>query len=281
MASDVRVLYHAACKDGFCAAWVAWSALEGPEHGQPVPQFIPVYYGTEPPDVTGACVYLLDFCYPRHLMDRLAAQAAELTVLDHHRTAEADLLGFPDAPLPHVLVTFDMERSGAGLTWDHFHPKRPRPWLVDYVEDQDLWRHQLPDSKRVNAYVSSLPFQFGAWALASGMDLSAAEDIGQHIEAKTAQYVVEVNKNARMVPLGGHLVPCVNAPQVDISELLSALAEAHPEAPFALGWWMRGDRVFQYSLRSRDGFDVSEVARSYGGGGHKAAAGFTSKWLLV
>jgi phosphoesterase RecJ-like protein len=30
----------------------------------------------------------------------------------------------------------------------------------------------------------------------------------------------------------------------------------------------------QFGLRSRNGFDVSEVAKKFGGGGHAAAAGF-------
>ena len=35
------------------------------------------------------------------------------------------------------------------------------------------------------------------------------------------------------------------------------------------------DGTFAYSLRSRaDDFDVSVVAKEFGGGGHKAAAGF-------
>lgn len=33
----------------------------------------------------------------------------------------------------------------------------------------------------------------------------------------------------------------------------------------------------QWGTRSRGGFDVSEVAKALGGGGHKAAAGWTEK----
>ena len=45
--------------------------------------------------------------------------------------------------------------------------------------------------------------------------------------------------------------------------------------PFAVCYWdtLQG-RVF--SLRSTDdGMDVSEIAKQYGGGGHRNAAGFT------
>jgi nanoRNase/pAp phosphatase (c-di-AMP/oligoRNAs hydrolase) len=38
--------------------------------------------------------------------------------------------------------------------------------------------------------------------------------------------------------------------------------------------------MFAYSLRSIGDFDVSELAKRYGGGGHKNSAGFTSHGLV-
>ena len=64
---------------------------------------------------------------------------------------------------------FDMERSGAGLTWDYFYPGRPRPWLIDYVEDRDLWRFKIEDAEVVNAYISTIPYTFEAWDEASSI----------------------------------------------------------------------------------------------------------------
>ena len=40
------------------------------------------------------------------------------------------------------------------------------------------------------------------------------------------------------------------------------------------------DGRFQYSLRSRGDFDVSELAKKHGGGGHKGAAGFVVDELV-
>jgi hypothetical protein len=55
---------------------------------------------------------------------------------------------------------------------------------------------------------------------------------------------------------------------------LLAECRALRAAPFAMGWYQRGDGRYAYSLRSRGDFDVSELAKKYGGGGHKNAAGF-------
>jgi oligoribonuclease NrnB/cAMP/cGMP phosphodiesterase (DHH superfamily) len=261
------VIYHAACRDGFCAAWVAWKAL-----GKDA-DFHAAYYGKEPPPVAGRDVYMIDFSYPRDVLDQMAGAASSLVVLDHHKTAEEALRGAPYAQ-------FDMERSGAGMAWDHFFPREPRPWIVDYVEDRDLWRHRLPNGPAINAYIGTLLFDFDTWDQTSKMNPIEVAQYGVPVENKTRQYVTELAKNVRRVTFEGVDVPLVNAPQVDISELLSFVA--HGEA-FAVGWWQRGDGLFQYSLRSREpsDVDVSQIAKRYGGGGHQRAAGFQSREMLL
>ena len=202
----------------------------------------------------------------------MANQAESILLLDHHKTAQADLGDLPFA-------NFDMERSGAGLAWDHLFAGEPRPWLVNYVEDRDLWYFRLPGSKAVNAYLGVLPFEFAAWTGADELGHERAKALGEVVLAKLEQYVSEVSKNARLITLAGHRVPAVNASPVDTSELLESLAVGHP---FALSWSVRFDGVFQYSLRSSaDGLDVSEIAKAYGGGGHAHAAGFQSNAPLA
>jgi oligoribonuclease NrnB/cAMP/cGMP phosphodiesterase (DHH superfamily) len=255
------VIYHGSCRDGFTAAWVA--RLRYPDA-----EFHAGYFRRKPPAVSGRDVLILDFSYPRSILQEMASRAANLLLLDHHKSAQADLTGLDYA-------VFDMERSGAGLTWDHLFPGEGRPWLVDYVEDRDLWRFQLPASRAVNAYLSTLSFDFDAWSGANELGYERVRTLGEVVLAKVEQYVDEVSRNARMISLDGYKVPAVNASPVDTSELLERLAGGHP---FALSWSVRFDGTFQYSLRSaEDGADVSEVAKAHGGGGHAHAAGFESE----
>lgn len=268
------VLYHGGCRDGFAAAWVAHKVM-------PDAEFRAAYYGTPAPiaDAIDREVYVVDFSYPIAEMIALAGAASRLVVLDHHKTAQEAMAGFS---APNATVVFDMKRSGAGIASDWFLDQSetqtsPRHWLVDYVEDRDLWRHALPHSEEINSYIGVLPFDFAVWDSAS---MNPAIDYllqGQCVIAKVKQYVAEVKKNARRWTFEGHDVPLVNAPQVDISELLSAMCDGET---FAMGYWQRADGVFQYSLRSRGDFDVSELAKRHGGGGHKNAAGFQSATLL-
>lgn len=268
MSDRALCIYHGSCRDGFCAAWCVYRKA-------PNTEFFAGYYGQPPPDVKGRIVIMVDFSYPRDVLEKLAADATTLIILDHHKTAQEALQGFDPG---NAVVEFDMNRSGAGMAWDHFFKGQPRPWLVDYVEDRDLWRHALPNGPAVNAFIGTLPYEFEHWYRASRMDTADVAKLGEVVEDKVRQYVREVAKNARRVTFEGHDVPLVNAPQCDISELLGFLASGET---FSMGWWQRSDGVFQYSLRSRGDFDVSELAKRYGGGGHKNAAGFQVRGLLL
>lgn len=143
------VLYHANCPDGFCAAWVCRLAM-------PDCECIPVMYGQEPPDVNRREVFIVDFSYPRNVLERMNREADSLVVLDHHKTAQADLEGLP-------YCHFDMNKSGGRLAWEHFFPGKESPWLVDYTEARDLWTFHLPFSREVSAAIASYPMDFQLW----------------------------------------------------------------------------------------------------------------------
>lgn len=288
------VIYHGGCRDGWAAAAIAHRYFKG--HAV----FHAGYYGQLPPleIVYGSAVYILDFSYPLAELRQLALAASKLVILDHHKTAQADLewLQHPtpeqfEVWMTEMEVIFDMERSGAGIAWDYFFERhtpryQPRPWWVDYVEDRDLWRWALRDSKLINAYLGALPFEFHGWAEGVGVSPEHAVTMGRAIELKVHQYVAEVAKNVRFGNLYGapgvdfapspvfdEAVPIVNAPQCDVSELLDFLMDAEDQT-IAVAWWQRADGLYQYGLRSRGDLDVSAVARRFGGGGHKNAAGF-------
>jgi uncharacterized protein len=254
------VIYHANCLDGFTSAWAAWK-----KYGDEA-EYLPASYGDLSPDVRGRWVLIVDFSYPRETMLDLQKSAAAISVFDPPPTAQAALEGLDFA-------LFDMNRSGAGITWDALH-HTDRPWLVSYVEDRDLWRFALPQSKEINAWVSACKREsFADWDALVATPIPRVIERGEAVLAYIDRYVSEMTEQARTITLAGRSVPMVNAPYICISELVGKLAES---APFAVGWSQRKDGLYAYSLRSRgsDGVDVSEIAKTYGGGGHRNAAGF-------
>ncbi len=266
----ILVIYHIACSDGFTAAWVVHKALSGMG---PV-ELIPARYDSTPPDVTGRDVVMVDISWPRSVMEKLIEKADRLWVLDHHKTAEEALRGLERCQ-------FDMERSAAVMAWDAYFPGEPRPWLVNYVQDRDLWRWELPGSKAVNAYIQTVPHTVEAWDALSELNVRWVGDRGNAILSYIDEYVRETRQlGEHQITLNGLEIPCANIPKKGASELLEAMALDSP-SKVAIGWFRRRDGDYEYSLRSRGGVDVSEIAKKFGGGGHTQAAGFVMPYLMV
>lgn len=271
-------IYHGNCADGFGAAWVVRKYFDGDV------DFHPGVYGQSPPDVMGRHVILVDFSYKRAVLEEMAKSAASITVIDHHKTAQEDLAGYPIAiplmvPSPGIQVDFDMNRSGAGLTWDYFFPGAPRPKLIDHIEDRDLWRFNLYGTRGINAMLFSHPYEFEVWdTLAAQCEEPTAfwnlEGEGRAIDRKMLKDIAEILDVAtRDMVIGGHKVPVVNLPYTMASEAAGKLAE---DAPFAAAYFDAKDgRKFSLRSRGEGGLDVSAIAKLYGGGGHRNAAGFT------
>lgn len=254
------ILYHADCPDGFGAAFAAWLKLAD------TAQYIPCRYGDPPPDLPpDAEVTLVDFSFKRPVLEQLAAEVKQIQVIDHHKTAQADLDGLSYAH-------FDMNKSGAVLAWEHFHPGTEVPLFLLYVQDRDLWKFELPESLEVNAAIYSHPRDFIVW----GQLLYQTGHLrveGRAIRRLQIQQIASNVQHAGVVVINSYLVPVVNTNH-EISETCNELCKQYPQYPFAAAYFDLPDGKRKWSLRSIGDFDVSIVAKQFGGGGHKNAAGY-------
>lgn len=291
------MIYHADCADGFGAAWAAWELW-----GDTV-EYMPYRYGQTPPDVMGKHVLIGDFSFKRDQLAHMADDAASIIVLDHHKSAQADLAewiindpewefvarGDPlklvrdndDRTGQPIAALFDMERSGARMVWDFCFPGIEAPVLIQLIEDRDLWRFKLPDTKPFGLWLRSEPFSFARWneiagdlveRCAGGLIMREASAMQRFHDRK----VEEMLGRIRHIRIDGHVVPACNCPPEFASEVAHAILDKHKEAPFA-ATYSDGPKGRGYSLRSDYGenrIDVSEIAQRYGGGGHRNAAGF-------
>lgn len=191
-------IYHAHCADGLGAAWAVHRAL-GPNV-----DFKPASYGSmiDSNRVRARDILIVDFSYPLATLRAIAAEARSVLVLDHHKTAQEDLAGLlppirfdqwsaPGGLSGRLNAIFDMDRSGAGITWDYLHPNPsdtqiaqiramvrrkwdvdpdviqpdhvskeieekvqalPRPRIIDLIEDRDLWGHGAGPSEEAQAF---------------------------------------------------------------------------------------------------------------------------------
>lgn len=265
------IIYHDNCSDGFCSAWLA-------HKWYPDAEFIPMNYGEPVPfeKLIGKIVYMLDFCFKRPVIEELANKVQKLIIIDHHKTAQEDL---ENLSLSNVRICFDMGHSGCQLTWNYFQTrieakKITIPWVVDYVEDRDLWTWILPFSKELNALISVYDHTFEEWDKLEKMAWEGIENLskfGALVLKYKNQLINRLIKNAYQSSIDGHCVDVVNSPifQSEIGELLCQKGNK-----FGVCYFNRSDGKRQFSLRSKNDFDVSEVAKKFGGGGHKQASGF-------
>lgn len=261
---DTICIYHGNCPDGFTSAWIVERSLGVKEDIF----YHPGVYQQDPPNVIGKNVIIVDFSYMRPVMEKIIKDAKSVIVLDHHTSAQKELKGLEGAE-----IIFDMDKSGARITWDYFHPNEEVPSFVKYVEDRDLFRFALPKTNEVHLNTTSYEYEFSNWDLLNKMSVEDAIADGTTIKRKFDKDLNEmIEMSSREVTIGGHTIMVANLPRSMSSDGAGLLSIGLPLGAA----YMDGPNGRLYSLRSNDkGVDVSEVAKQYGGGGHKHASGFT------
>lgn len=255
-------IYHGNCADGFGAAWTVRRYFAG------AVDFHAGIYQSLPPDVNGRDVIIVDFSYKRPVMEQIILDAQTVRVLDHHKSAMEDL-----KDLHGAAVLFDMERSGAMITWNYYFPAEPPPKLIEHIQDRDLWRFQLEGTREIQANLFSYPYEFDVWTELMSKDPEEMRKDGEAIERKHFKDVKElIQVVTRRGIIGGRNVPMANVPYMYSSDAGHLLAER--EFFSACYWDTPSGRTFGLRSAEKDGLDVSAIAVQYGGGGHEHAAGF-------
>lgn len=273
--------YHSGCPDGFGAAWSvrkawgedAWYVARGHEDR--------VRTG----DCEDALVAFVDIAPGRDELRELADVASQVVVLDHHVTAR-DRLASDSSYVNELeeeghLLHFDLGHSGSVLAWQYFHPENDTPDLLRYVEDQDLWNWALPQSDAINAAIASYPREFEVWDRLASDPISKLADEGEPILRSNRMEVARRLDHARPVALGTQRIEAVNA-STNRAQIGHELAK---RAAFGQEWGLvyrvEGAELYA-TIYSIGDLDISKVAMTYGGGGHKNASGFhvsLESWL--
>lgn len=261
------VVYHRHCPDGFGAAWAAWRALEK-EGGKRDVTFFAATHGDDTAELEakaqGKNVAVFDFSFSKEVTARIMQSASSLVVLDHHLSAQEEHSGTDYA-------CFDMHRSGAPLAWEYFFD-REVPTFLRYIEDKDIWKWELEHSKEFSAGFGLVDMTFESFDQFYEDDQKVAATIenGKVLLALQKETMERYKRKSAIVELSKGVTVAVCNAGMWVSELGNQLAA---DADFALVWgYDHAKDTMGVSLRSL-GFDVSRVARLYGGGGHAKAAG--------
>ncbi len=263
---NIVVLYHNNCSDGFGGAWVAKRKFGDKA------DYIGVFHHNPPPeDLINKNVYIIDFAYDSEETKKILEEAKSLTILDHHITAKKVVESVPN----HV---YDTNHSGAVIAWKYFFPDEKIPIFLKYIEDGDLWRFKLRDSREFFSLLLTMPLDFKKWdELVEDFEDEKKRKVhinhGKMLFEYQQKVIRDLLQEAEEVTLDGQSALAVNS-----STLRSQLGNSLVKEGYDIGiiWYHTGRGIIKVSLRSdkEGGVDVGKIAEKYGGGGHKSSAAF-------
>lgn len=295
-ADKTLIIYHQVklgtdCPDGLASMHIARNALQAVGIEADI---LPHSYGEEPPTVEGyGKIYILDYSFKRDILQEWRDQGIKLIILDHHKTALNDLSNFEGA-------IFNMNKSGATLTWEYFHPQFPCPAYYQYVEDRDLWNWKLSFAEEIHEAISHERWQakkdlpvthHGFWLREhlNKLEIVTQEELINSYASIGAELLKpkrEKIANLAAQSFAGRVAGCnayiclIDEEDARLSSDLASKIYREKPCDFALIISKRDkegeSKGWALSFRSnKDGanFNVSEIAKLFGGGGHRNASG--------
>ena len=276
--NDYRVIiYHGSCPDGFCSALSAWYYYKTNGFNMEEFTFVPAFYNGEMPNVTDKSVLICDFSFSYEKTLELIDKTKDLTIIDHHLTAENNL-----AKIPSNYKYFNMKHSGAYLTWAYFFGETNIPDLIKYIEDRDLWNKVLPNNEEISIYLSTLPYVFEEYeTYIDNNNLRSIIPEGIGMVKLMNKYIKNAIKRGeeRLIKTSDEKIYRVvfcNSSELQ-SDIGNKILYEFPMANFSAIYSVY-NKSYNFSLRSMsDRTDVGTLANTYfNGGGHRNASGCTA-----
>lgn len=272
----MKCFYHSSDLDGHCSGAIVkrkhpWCEMIGINYGQPFP-----WESIEP----GEDIIMVDFSLqPFSDMKRLNDLCA-LTWIDHHKTAideacETEFLASREQLL-------EIGRAACELTWEYMYPDIPLPLAVYLLGRYDVWDH---------SDLRTLPFQYG---LRQNEHTSPENTVmwenlfvdERHVEffLNHGRFILdyETKQNQKFckayafeTELNELRAICVNRGFTNSKVFDSVYDPKRHHLMITFCRLKLPARKWTVSLYStRDDVDCGNIAKSFGGGGHKGAAGF-------
>lgn len=279
----MKCFYHTDM-DGHCAGAIVYKYLEEeyPDEVK-ISEFIPINYNNDFPFCAiypGEKVFIVDFSLQKTKeFEKLTKITKDIIWIDHHKTA------IEQHEYLKLKGLRSVKKSGAELTWKYLYPTRPVPPAVSLVGDYDTWKFEYGEN--------SNRFQMGirlkdnhpkdeVWKTLlmypyNTLFLQKILDDGDLV----LKYKRNRNKSlAKYISFytvfeGFRAIACNEA--MTSSQLFDSIDKETYDIMLAFSYDGKQWTVSIYSTKEE--IDVSKIAKKYGGGGHKGAAGFQCKEL--
>lgn len=220
-------------------------------------------------------IYIVDFSFKPEVMEELLKITQQIVWIDHHKTAmeyrySQELKGIRDNNF-----------SGCELTWKYIHPEIPIPKIVKMLGRYDVWDFTEYGEELNKLQAGIRLFDHNPENLNWTEWFKDYCDLKQELEGgyfalryRNNQYASLIKAWSFWTTFEGHKSICCNAGSVS-SQLFDSIKEDYDlMIPFVFD-----GKQWTVSLYTKKDIDCSEIAKKYGGGGHKQAAGFQCKEL--
>lgn len=283
-------IYHSQDLDGYCSGAIMKLkypdiTLIGWNYGEPFPF----------EQIEGAEVIMADVSLPMDQMIQAATKSKSFLWVDHHASAiKAFYSYFETYPfwLPNNFKAFiDSTYAACELTWRRLFPDTDMPYAVELLGMYDSWRQS--DTPMWNDRI--LPFQYGMRAICASPEtfptqlfldvalisrrikaiINSGHSILSYIEKQNAKSC----KNAFEAKFEGLHAICLNTQDRNSTTFDSIWDESKYDIMLPFSYDGEVVKVSLYT--TKDNVDCSELAKKYGGGGHKKAAGFMHKNITI
>jgi len=191
-------------------------------------------------------------------------KACYLVWIDHHKSAieEATKVNFSAAGL------LEIGTGACILTYRYLFRPTTIPTFVRLLGEYDVWDHSDP---------RTLPFQYGMRLLDTDPNNKEMWDGSIVLKYVTQYYNKYAESCVLETEIVGHKCLAINLMLANSQLFDSVWDNKEYDIMVAFGW--RGGKWNVSLYTDKDGVDVSVIAKSFGGGGHKQAAGFQCEEL--
>jgi len=276
----VKILYHDDM-DGRAAAAILLRANAGGDLEHAYATCLPMQYAREVPFheiEKDEDVIIVDFSLQKPGdWQKLLEITKNVVWLDHHQTAidKSD-------EIPEVRKLKGLRCSGqAGclLAWRWVHDEMEPPRHIQLIADRDVWKWEFGKATarfHAGAGLYDTKPESGWWDVVHTI-MDEVNDAGKAVVGYKQEFYKDLREAISFqTEIDGHEAIAMNLPRGAGSEGFGFKdgwkGELPDEWPILMSFYWDGDK-WTISLYSKT-VDVSEIAKKYGGGGHKGAAGF-------